>query len=666
MASAAALDIDTGIPIVRIAASEDAADPANNVISPIRGDRASCLAYISGGEHSLPESFDAERGIEKFSSGYYKRLARTLTHLKAMVAAYRLNAPAVLILDEQENPVKHPDFAWRSSLDDFVGNLKPGWQHVQLSVVAMSDSFGVLVQDWNAAGRPDALPISARDRARPNTELWSYGAYLVSKAGLANTLLAYSNRQKSESGPKTLKFDLSSASCIEPDNCLLWEGVRGQGWYVATPPLLAAGAQVTYDEADATDVEVAVSELIKENMYHVKRWWERPEELLYDARGGSLRLPSDDKLAAMMQEAGVQAVTPSAPRRSYASQSSSKSTHASKYDQTEALDASEFEVESPSISKSRSRSSKRGGSSPSSSTTDDTRTHDDEREAMPSDDTYDEPYAPKSYSTAASDAEPEESGGITPAEVAAQQAAGIIRTQSAFEYGKTLWTQAWGMAAQNVPVAPAEPAPIDPYVAAVGVDGYPNPGYPDQQYPAEQPAQQQYPTAQQQYPATQQYPAAQPQYPAAQQQYPASQRYASREDPRYPEPARGGYPQQQPATTQDEVADLLEQYKDEPRLGDARALGVRRGWERAAAALGAYRREREQFEAATLGAGVGGAGRGSGVRPGVTVGAGAGAAAAAVAVAVAAAVGVARGRRNGALAANSEEQTALLASETMV
>ena len=214
---------------MRIAASEDAADPANNVIAPIRGDRASCLAYISGGEHSLPESFDAERGIEKFSSGYYKRLARTLTHLKAMVAAYRLNAPAVLILDEQENPVKHPDFAWRSSLDDFVGNLKPGWQHVQLSVVAMSDSFGVLVQDWNAAGRPDALPISARDRARPNTELWSYGAYLVSKAGLANTLLAYSNRQKSESGLKTLKFDLSSASCIEPDNCLLWEDVRGKG-----------------------------------------------------------------------------------------------------------------------------------------------------------------------------------------------------------------------------------------------------------------------------------------------------------------------------------------------------------------------------------------------------------------------------------------------------
>ena len=110
------------------------------------------------------------------------------------------------------------------------------------------------------------------------------------------------------------------------------------------------------------------------------------------------------------------------------------------------------------------------------------------------------------------------------------------------------------------------------------------------------------------------------------------------------------------------MADLLEQYKDEPRLGDARALGVRRGWERAAAALGAYRREREQFEAATLGAGVGGAGRGSGMRSGATVGA----AAAAVAVAVAAAVGVARARRNGALAANSEEQTALLASDAMV
>jgi len=30
--------------------------------------------------------YPLERGIDKFSPGYYKRLARTLTHLKAMVA----------------------------------------------------------------------------------------------------------------------------------------------------------------------------------------------------------------------------------------------------------------------------------------------------------------------------------------------------------------------------------------------------------------------------------------------------------------------------------------------------------------------------------------------------------------------------------------------------
>jgi len=35
--------------------------------------------------------------------------------------------------------------------------------------------------------------------------------------------------------------------------------VHGKGWFVATPPLLAAGAQVTYDEADAVQVEVAVN-----------------------------------------------------------------------------------------------------------------------------------------------------------------------------------------------------------------------------------------------------------------------------------------------------------------------------------------------------------------------------------------------------------------------
>jgi hypothetical protein len=32
------------------------------------------------------------RGIDRLGAGYYKRLARTLTHLKAMVAAYRWGA----------------------------------------------------------------------------------------------------------------------------------------------------------------------------------------------------------------------------------------------------------------------------------------------------------------------------------------------------------------------------------------------------------------------------------------------------------------------------------------------------------------------------------------------------------------------------------------------
>jgi hypothetical protein len=62
LAVSGALDLQTGVPIVRIASSAAEADPANNVIAPIPGDRASCLAYLAGGEASLPESFDAERG----------------------------------------------------------------------------------------------------------------------------------------------------------------------------------------------------------------------------------------------------------------------------------------------------------------------------------------------------------------------------------------------------------------------------------------------------------------------------------------------------------------------------------------------------------------------------------------------------------------------------
>ena len=91
------------------------------------------------------------------------------------------------------------------------------------------------------------------------------------------------------------------------------------------------------------------------------------------------------------------------------------------------------------------------------------------------------------------------------------------------------------------------------------------------------------------------------------------------------------------------MANLLEQYKDEPRLGDARALGVRRGWERAAAALGAYRRERKQFEAATLGAGVGDAGRVSETRSGAAIGVAAVVAAAVAAVAEGASDGMVAG-----------------------
>ena len=82
------------------------------------------------------------------------------------------------ILDDQEQIVQHPSFKWHAPLDQFVSELPPGWQHVQLSVLALSDSFGVLVQDWESKGRPATVKITAVDRERPNTELWSYGGAL--------------------------------------------------------------------------------------------------------------------------------------------------------------------------------------------------------------------------------------------------------------------------------------------------------------------------------------------------------------------------------------------------------------------------------------------------------------------------------------------------------
>ena len=119
---------------------------------------------------------------------------------------------------------------------------------MQLSVLALSDAFGGLVKDWDEAGRPIATELTPANRNRGNAELWSYGAYLVSKKGLASTLLHFADRSHTsaeESGSKPLRFDLSHATCIEADNCVMWEGVAGAGWLVATPPLFAPGRQGT-------------------------------------------------------------------------------------------------------------------------------------------------------------------------------------------------------------------------------------------------------------------------------------------------------------------------------------------------------------------------------------------------------------------------------------
>mmetsp|Transcript_32810 Transcript_32810/g.52589 ORF Transcript_32810/g.52589 Transcript_32810/m.52589 type:complete len:637 (+) Transcript_32810:208-2118(+) len=564
MAAKGALELETDVPIVRIAASAAEADPANNVIAPIAGDRASCLAYVAGEEASLPASFDAERGIDTLSPGYYKRLARTLTHLKAMVAAYRLDAPAVLILDEQEHPVRHPRFEWTASLDTFVRDLPPGWQHVQLSVLALSDSFGVLVQDWEAQGRPSTLQISAQDRARPNTELWSYGAYLVSKTGLANTLLTYSNRHVEASGAssgsgseaKTLKFDLSRASCVEADNCLLWEGVHGKGWFVATPPLLAAGAQVTYDEADAVQVEVAVSELIKENMYHVQRWWQAPDALLADAKLGALSLPTAAGLDEVMKAVGIKPVSVPVPaahawgasksasdassppvvsvtsaEKAVADGSRSSGAVGGKKHAGESLVASAAAKDTGAVSASQKSSGKKSArqSSPSGA-----KSH-----RVPSSAGDIAPPATEPSREKEKRAGDEDESTMPPAEAAAAKAAGITHTQSAFEYGRDLWTQAWGAADQQGQRASS--GSEDAGVAAVGGEV---------------------------------------------------------------------------EIDQDEVANMLDQYKSEKQLADAHASSYIQKRSRASAALGAWRdrgdvQGRTRYPTAALGSALRGEGSSS-------------------------------------------------------
>ena len=489
--------LSTSVPIVRIAASAAEADPAANVIAPVPGDRESCLAYVAGGESSLPPSYDVDRGIDTFGPGYYKRLARTLTHLKAMVAAYRLNAPAVLILDANENPVTHPDFSFWSDAStddalakfvDVVSGQDPNWRHAQLSILALSDAFGTLVQDWDEDGRPPATAITPTRRARRDSELWSYGAYLVSKQGLASTLLKFSDRTSSasaSSSSSSLRFDLRGASCIEADNCVLWEGVGGEGWLVATPPPFAPGRQAASDE-DASDVEVPVSELVKENVYHVRRWWRSADDLVADAKRGSLSVPSDEALDEMMRDAGVDPADARAAPRVSAPESIDRSIDDSFVGARE-----ETTVSQTTVSQTTSETST---TSDDLDDLDDLETSVALRESVPvrddarvssrlliPDDALEEAAEATRVEPATRTAEPatrtaepvteparatagtpsasaasNAADRMTAAEAAEQARAGITRTESAFEYGNKLFEQTWG--------GPA----ADPYVAATG------------------------------------------------------------------------------------------------------------------------------------------------------------------------------------------------------
>jgi hypothetical protein len=248
------------------------------------------------------------------------------------------------------------------------------------------------------------------------------------------------------------------------------------------------------DESDASDVEVPVSELVKENMFHVKRWWEEPEELLSDAKQGSLRLPSDEVLDATMRAGGVDPLDarPGAkPSRGELLHQDSATTKAG-YDERTAVPATtsgrpETRIEKRTTSPpermtipndafddatravgSRSvkrhsksaKSAKRRSSGSSKSTRSRSHASSVKKAAKaPSDALVDARVEPISVRAATGSNAPPATGKtgktaptthgaervpISAAENAARVAAGITRTESAFEYGETLFDQAWG------------------------------------------------------------------------------------------------------------------------------------------------------------------------------------------------------------------------------
>jgi GR25 family glycosyltransferase involved in LPS biosynthesis len=274
--------------------------------------RVPALDASQHSEQTLVASFGGPRGVLPVSSTaddpdpslpHAERVGRlgsigcTVSHLRALAAAYRAGEThAVILEDDQPN-----DFESRwvdASISDFISRLPADWRIVNLGAFFPEEDAAfegvdpatgeptpkaAWVAAWAAAGRPAAM-------ARPNhasrdprlagvpggvPEHWGSSALLVNRAGMKALMDTY-RRHDGKPG-----FDLSKARCTEYDTCVAGEPFRnggsggGGGFYEATPPLFVQRATGTV----ASDLDHGNGDVLRKFGSFTRQW-------LDIARGG--------------------------------------------------------------------------------------------------------------------------------------------------------------------------------------------------------------------------------------------------------------------------------------------------------------------------------------------------------------------------------------------
>ena len=146
-------------------------------------------------------------------------LGCALSHLLAIRAAYEAGLEVASVLEDDAEPSLTR--FWTVSLAQFIASLPPAWQVVQLASIGNARMWRELQQLSADAGSPAVLPVR---------NLWSTGAYVISRRGMEAVLTRYARANGT--------FDLSILPCLNADVHLLKDAIQEGAWLTASPPLL--------------------------------------------------------------------------------------------------------------------------------------------------------------------------------------------------------------------------------------------------------------------------------------------------------------------------------------------------------------------------------------------------------------------------------------------